>query len=89
MKALKREVKEEMGLFLKNAVFYKKYENTFQGEKKCLYVYLVKMNFSISDIVLNEGEGLEFVTFREALRLFMPEEDRALLDEVRFNLGFY
>ena len=58
-----REMKEEIGIDLKNFHFFIKVQFSDRAE----YVFWKKENLSIPDIVLTEGQYLKWFTEREAM----------------------
>ncbi len=64
--ALKRELKEELGITLANCKFFKKYD-CLEGDVKpnIKYVYSVKTNQPLEEMTLLEGEELRFFSREE------------------------
>ncbi len=62
--ALRREVHEEIGIDVKNPVFIKEFDDKVGND---VFVYKDKINLSLSDLELTEGQRLKYFSFEEIL----------------------
>lgn len=81
LEAIKRELKEELGICFEKIKFFKKNSfeignNSFENE-----VFLVNFNGRISEIILNEGAGFAFFSKEELNSLNIFPGIRKILTE--------
>ena len=81
--AVKRELKEELGIELKNLKFFKKYE--LQREKGIYeqFVFTASFNYSLDKLKKQQKEGgnLSLFTYKEIKKLKMADYTREILKD--------
>ncbi len=76
LKALKREIKEEIGYEIKNPVFLGTLDDQVGN---IVYIYRSEIDKKIDELKLNEGQKLGYFNFEQLIKLKIPESLRKLI----------
>lgn len=72
-----REMQEELGLTLQNVRLFAAVERTYGME----HTYWVRANFQPDDILLSEGQGVQWFSYPEIQKMPLIYEDNRILDD--------
>lgn len=72
-----REVREELGIELKEPILFVAAERFYGTE----HTYWTRANFSAEDITLSEGQGVKWCTRHEIQQMKLIYEDNTILEE--------
>lgn len=77
LECILREVKEELGIELHEATLFAAAERSYGRE----HTYWTRAHFSLEDITLSEGQGVQWFTYNEIKTMQLIYEDNTIIDE--------